>query len=69
AAARAVLALLDTPGAAPDPRFGALALTDEDGRPARADELVLPDAALRDLLDPDAPVGVLGPEWADVPRD
>lgn len=69
AAARAVLALLDTPTAAPDPRFGALALTDDDGRPARADELVLPDAAVRDLLDPDAPVGVLGPEWADVPRD
>ncbi|MEQ3539870.1 hypothetical protein WHI96_13660 [Pseudonocardia tropica] len=66
--ARAVLALLDTT-AAPDPRFGALALTDDDGRPARADELVLPDAAVRDLLDPDAPVGVLGPEWADVPRD
>lgn len=62
AAARAVLALLDAPAAAPDPRFGSLALTDDDGRPARADELVLPDAAVRDLLDPDAPVGVLGPE-------
>nr|WP_226358063.1 hypothetical protein [Pseudonocardia sp. ICBG601] len=69
AAARAVLALLDTPAAAPDPRFGSLALTDDDGRPARADELVLLDAAVRDLLDPDAPVGVLGPEWADVSRD
>nr|WP_224386912.1 hypothetical protein [Pseudonocardia sp. ICBG1293] len=79
ALARAVLSLLDGPVVAPDERlgagarsgpapFGALALTDDDGRPARADELVLPDAAVRDLLDPAAPVGVLGPEWSDVPR-
>lgn len=67
--ARAVLALLDAPSAAPDNRFGALALTDEEGRPARADELVLPTAAVRGLLDPDAPVGVLGAEWRDAGTD
>ncbi|MBC3195074.1 hypothetical protein H7X46_28875 [Pseudonocardia sp. C8] len=67
--ARAVLALLDTPSAERDDRFGALALTDDEGNPARADELVLPDAAVRDLLDPDAPVGVLGGEWLDAGED
>lgn len=67
--ARAVLALLDTPSAARDPRFGALALTDEDGAPARADELVLPDSPVRDLLDPDAPVGILHARWLDAGRD
>ncbi|MEJ8280551.1 sacsin N-terminal ATP-binding-like domain-containing protein [Pseudonocardia spirodelae] len=66
--ARTVLALLGTADG-PDPRWGALALTDDEGRPARADELVLPDAAVRGLLDPDAPVGVLGPEWARTDRD
>ncbi|MDT7580664.1 MAG: hypothetical protein QOK35_1928, partial [Pseudonocardiales bacterium] len=43
--------------------LSALALTDVDGDPARADELVLPDAALRPLLADDAPLAVLGPEW------
>ena len=73
--ARAVLALLGTPSAVRSgsviegARFGALALTDEEGRPARADELVLPAAAVRGLLDPDAPVGVLGAEWLDAGTD
>ncbi|MEQ3550370.1 hypothetical protein WIS52_07800 [Pseudonocardia nematodicida] len=67
--AHAVLKLLDTPSAERDDRFGALALTDADGAPARADELVLPDAAVRDLLDPDVPVGVLAEEWLSAGRD
>ncbi|MBN9737236.1 hypothetical protein PP1_019695 [Pseudonocardia sp. P1] len=67
--ARAVLALLDTPSAERDGRFGALALTDDRGRPARADELVLPGAAVRDLLDPDAPVGTVGAGWLDAGTD
>ena len=44
--------------------FGALALPDADGDPTRADELMLPDAALRPLLAADAPIGVLDPAWA-----
>lgn len=67
--AAAVLALLDTPHAERVGWAGALALTDDEGRPARADELVLPDAAVAPLLDPDAPVGVLGAEWLDHGRD
>ncbi|MGD9987337.1 sacsin N-terminal ATP-binding-like domain-containing protein [Pseudonocardia sp.] len=54
--ARVVLTLL---GAGAQGRVGALALPDEHGDPARADELLLPDAAIRPLLAPDAPVGVL----------
>ncbi|GAY08963.1 hypothetical protein TOK_2919 [Pseudonocardia sp. N23] len=51
-------------------RLGALALPDEHGDPARADELVLPDAAIRPLLAPDAPVGVLHPDTAgQYPRE
>ncbi|MET0189550.1 MAG: ATP-binding protein, partial [Pseudonocardia sediminis] len=65
--ARAVLALLD--GAERESWAGALALTDDDGVPARADELVLPAAAVRPLLDPDAPVGVLADAWTDAGRD
>lgn len=65
--ARAVLALLD--GAEPAGWAGALALTDDDGVPTRADELVLPDAAVRPLLHPDAPVGVLDARWTDAGRD
>lgn len=38
---------------------GALALPDDDGGHRRADELVLPDGALRTVLGDDAPVGVL----------
>ena len=70
--ADAVLGLLGETGAgaaAARPWLGALALPDEDGLPARADELLLPDAALRPLLHPDAPLGVLDPDLAAaVPR-
>ncbi|MFP5069495.1 sacsin N-terminal ATP-binding-like domain-containing protein [Pseudonocardia nantongensis] len=67
--AEAVLALLDTPSAERADWAGALALTDDEGHPARADELVLPDAAVAPLLDPEAPVGVLGDEWLEYGRD
>ncbi|MGH3779191.1 MAG: sacsin N-terminal ATP-binding-like domain-containing protein [Pseudonocardiaceae bacterium] len=64
--ARAVLSLAAT--AASDsvvrPWLGALALPDDTGAARRADELVLPDGALRDLLAPDAPLGVLDPAVA-----
>ncbi|GAA4835943.1 molecular chaperone Hsp90 [Actinomycetospora corticicola] len=53
--ARLVLAFL-TPGAV---GFGALALPDHDGGHRRADELVLPDGALRAVLGDDPPLGVL----------
>ncbi|NMH98041.1 sacsin N-terminal ATP-binding-like domain-containing protein [Pseudonocardia acidicola] len=70
--AEAVLDLVGElgPGAAARrPWLGALALPDTDGEPARADELMLPDAALRPLLAGDVPVGVLDAAWADrVPR-
>jgi hypothetical protein len=46
------------------PWLGALALPDDTGVPRRADELVAPDAALRRLLAPDAPLGVLDPAVA-----
>ena len=45
--------------------LAALALTDVDGEPARADELMLPDAALRPLLADDAPPAVLAPAWQE----
>jgi hypothetical protein len=74
ALARLVLGLLaeligDDRGRAADvlaarPWLAALALPDADGEPCRADELVLPDAALRPLLVADAPVGVLAAEVA-----
>jgi hypothetical protein len=57
---RAVLSLaerLAQPAARP--WLGALALPDDTGAPRRADELVLPDGALRELLAPDGPLGVL----------
>jgi hypothetical protein len=41
------------------PWLGALALPADDGTPRRADELVLPGGALRDVLAADAPLGVL----------
>ncbi len=44
--------------------LAALALPADDGRPARADELMLPDAALRPVLAAEAPVGVLDAGWA-----
>ena len=54
------------PGAAASREWlAALALTDVDGEPARADELMLPDAALRPLLSDDAPPAVLAPEWQE----
>ena len=54
------------PGAAASREWlAALALTDVDGEPARADELMLLDAALRPLLSDDAPPAVLGPEWQE----
>jgi hypothetical protein len=46
------------------PWLGALALADDTGAPRRADELVLPEGALRELLAPDAPLGVLDPAVA-----
>jgi hypothetical protein len=44
--------------------LAALALPADDGHLARADELMLPDAALRPVLPADAPVGVLDAGWA-----
>jgi hypothetical protein len=66
--AEAVLALVAEAGSAPV-ALAALALPDSDGRPARADELMLPDAALRPLLAPDVPLDVLDAGFAAwVPR-
>jgi hypothetical protein len=66
--AEAVLALVAETGRAPD-TLAALALPDTDGRPARADELMLPDAVLRPLLAPDVPLDPVDPEFAArVPR-
>ncbi|MGI5125962.1 sacsin N-terminal ATP-binding-like domain-containing protein [Pseudonocardia sp. CA-107938] len=61
--AEAVLGVVERVGTAPD-GFRALALPDEEGRPARADELMLPDAALRPLLAPDVPVDAVDPKLA-----
>ncbi|WP_433786062.1 sacsin N-terminal ATP-binding-like domain-containing protein [Actinomycetospora sp. CA-101289] len=55
-----VLALV-AGGAEAGPELGALALRAAGGGHRRADELVLPDGALRDLVDPDGPLGVLDP--------
>ncbi len=67
--AEAVLALVGERGTAPA-ALSALALPDADGHPARADELMLPDAVLRPLLAPDAPIDVLDAALAArVPRD
>ncbi len=46
------------------PWLGALALPDDTGAARRADELVLSGGALRELLAPDAPLGVLDPAVA-----
>jgi hypothetical protein len=46
------------------PWLGSLALPDDTGVPRRADELVLPGGALRELLAADAPLGVLDPVLA-----
>ncbi|GAA2885842.1 hypothetical protein GCM10010472_50050 [Pseudonocardia halophobica] len=65
--AEAVLGLLAVTVA---PGFGALALPDAEGLPSRADELMLPDAAVRPLFDAEAPIGVLDPAWAArIPRE
>ena len=64
--AQAVLALVAELGSAP-PQYGALALPAADGLPARADELLLPDAALRPLLSDDTPLGVLDAAALDGP--
>ena len=45
--------------------LAALALTDVDDEPARADELMLPDAALRPQLADDTPPPVLAPAWQE----
>jgi hypothetical protein len=50
--------------AAARPWLGALALPADDGTPRRADELVLPGGALRDVLAADAPLGVLDGAFA-----
>jgi len=64
--AAAVLGLLRDPV----PGLGGLALPDSDGVPSRADELMLPDAVVRPLFDPEAPIGVLDAGWAArFPRD
>ena len=39
-------------------------MPDVGGYPSRADELMVPDAALRPLLAADTPIGVLDPTWA-----
>ncbi len=57
--AGAVLALVGQVGASGRPWLAALALPTVDGEYRRADELVLPDAAIRPVLDADAPLGVL----------
>lgn len=59
--AAAVLALVAEAGAG---EIAALALPDAEGGVARADELLLPDAALRPLLADDVGLGVLDPDWA-----
>ncbi|MCD2190142.1 sacsin N-terminal ATP-binding-like domain-containing protein [Actinomycetospora soli] len=64
--ARLVLAVV-TPGAV---GLGALALPEHDGGYRRADELVLPDGALRAVLAADSPIGVLADRAAAAhPRD
>jgi hypothetical protein len=65
--ARLVLGLLaainaDTDTLATRPWLAGLALPDNEGQPCRGDELVLPDAVIRPLLAPDAPLGVLADE-------
>jgi hypothetical protein len=64
ALAAAVLGLVAAGGADPQPGLTGLALPDEHGRWARADELVLPDAVLRPLLSPDVGPDVLDAGWA-----
>ncbi|HEX4246994.1 MAG TPA: hypothetical protein VH008_03945 [Pseudonocardia sp.] len=67
---RLVLGLLGELETGPDtlaarPWLAGLALWDADREPCRADELMLPDAVLAPLLEPDAPLGVLAAELAE----
>ncbi|MDL5155753.1 sacsin N-terminal ATP-binding-like domain-containing protein [Actinomycetospora termitidis] len=57
--ARLVLTVVGERDPGAGPGFGALALPDDDGGYRRADELVLPDGALRAVLGDDSPIGVL----------
>ncbi|MEJ2868972.1 hypothetical protein WCD74_14460 [Actinomycetospora sp. OC33-EN08] len=57
--ARLVLAFAPGRDPAGSSVLGALALPDDDGGYRRADELVLPDGALRAVLGDDSPVGVV----------
>jgi hypothetical protein len=67
--AGAVLGLVAAAGGTSTP-LAALALPSSEGHAARADELMLPDAALRPLLADDAGLEVLDPAWAArFPRD
>ena len=45
--------------------FGELVLTDEDGQPWPAGELLVPGAALASVLSPDADRGIVGREWTE----
>ncbi len=45
--------------------FGELVLTDEDGQPWPASELLVPGAALAAVLSPDADRGIVGREWTE----
>ncbi|CAL99944.1 hypothetical protein A8924_0997 [Saccharopolyspora erythraea NRRL 2338] len=62
ALADAVLGLVER--SRPRDWLGALALPDSEGGFRRADELLLPEAALREVLAPDAPLGVVDAEFA-----
>lgn len=61
--ATAVLALVDAAGVLPGEHtwLGELLLPDTDGELRSADELLLPDAPLRAVLDTDAPFGTVAP--------
>jgi hypothetical protein len=45
--------------------LGRLVLTDADGEPWPAAELLLPGAQLTEILDPDADLGIVGATWTD----
>ncbi|MCS7478933.1 sacsin N-terminal ATP-binding-like domain-containing protein [Umezawaea endophytica] len=64
---RAVLRLVDRSGtrSGDRPWLAELVLPDGSGDWRRADELVLPDSALLDVLEPDAPIGVLDAKVAE----
>ena len=64
ALARLVLGLLEETGS-PRPWLAGLALPDAEGQPCRADELMLPDAALAPLLAADTPIAQLAQDLVD----